>query len=401
MTSALQHFLAAALRLMIVASCCWGIWYSWRVARADYLFRQDTETSLHQAISTTPDAWAYYMRLAEFEPAHAQQLLTAAEHLNPYNAQADIELGLQYEAQGEFGKAEQCFLRAFAVDRTYLPRWSLASFYFRRGNIAAFWTWARSAAEMPSESTAALFDLCWRVSPDADEITRRILNNNPNLLRQYLDFLLSKSQTYSAAGIAIRLIQYGDPNTDVPRMFSAINQLITDDKNGNSAKEIWTALVANHWVVADRELPNNPNFARDPLPVQFDWTLPSNSGIQSVPGPSGLEAEFSGLEPDQCDIAEQAVVLDPGDYELNFSYHTQEIAPGTGLRWQIVGGDSIKPLAESSDLSSEALTRAKMTFSIPRRTPLAHLRLIYQRALGTPPISGSLVIPSVQIHKLP
>lgn len=400
MDSRLQHSSTVMLRLAVVAACCWGIWNSWRLARADYLFRQDNETSIRQAISTAPDAWTYYMRLAEFEPARAPQLLATAVRLNPYNAQANIELALEDEAQGEFGRAEQRFLRAFAVDHTYLPRWSLAGFYFRRANMAAFWTWARSAAEMPSDNAAALFELCWRASPDANQITTRILNNNPELLRQYLDFLLSKDQAASAAGIAIRLIQQGDPATDLPRMFSAINRLITD-KDGDPAKAVWTALVAKHWVIADAGLPNNPNFARNPLPVQFDWTLPSNSGVQSVPGPSGLETEFSGVEPDQCEIADQAVVIGPGNYQLEFSYRTQGITPGTGLHWQVLGADSIKPLAHSSDLSAEALTRAKMIFSVPPGISLAHLRLTYQRALGTPPISGSLVISSLQIRALP
>ena len=396
----LQQLLAAALRLMIIVACFWGIWRSWQLARADYLFRHDTETDIRRAISTTPDAWAYYTRLAEFDPANAQQLLTTAVRLNPYNAQAQIEIGLQDEAQGAFGKAEQHFLRAFAVDHTYLPRWSLASFYFRRGDVPAFWTWARSAAEMPSDNTQALFELCWRVTPDADEITRRIITNNPKLLRQYLGFLVSKHQSSATAEIAIRLIQQGDPSTDLPGMFSVIDQLIAD-ADGNQAKAIWTALIGTHWVLADTGLPNNPNFARTPLPVGFDWTLPSNSGVQSVPGPLGLETEFSGLEPEQCEIAEQAVVLGPGSYEMDYSYRTQGIAPGTGLQWQIYAAGSTSPLAESSDLSSETMTRAKMTFSIPNGTSLAHLRLIYQRTLGTPPISGSLMMSSVQIHPLP
>jgi tetratricopeptide (TPR) repeat protein len=400
MTSHHQQIQSAALRLLVIACCCWAIWCSWRLARADYLFRQDTEASIHQAIATTPDAWAYYMRLAEFEPTHAQELLNTAVRLNPYDAQADIELGLQYEVQGEFGRAKESFLRAFAVNRTYLPRWSLASYYFRRGNTGAFWNWARRAAEMPSDSTGPLFELCWRVSPDANEITRRIVNNNPKLLRQYLDFLLSKQQASAAAEIAIRIIQHGDRTTDVSRMFSAINQLVAD-KAGDPAKAIWTALIASHWVVADGGAPNNPNFARDPLPVSFDWTLPSSPGVQSVPGPSGLETEFSGLEPDQCVIAEQAVVLAPGNYEMDYSYRTQGIAPKTGLQWQVVTADSQEPLAESSDLSSENLTWEKMMFSFPRGSSLADLRFSYQRTLGTTPISGSLVISSVHIRSVP
>lgn len=400
MASRFRHFPVALLRLAVVAACCWGIWCSWRLASADYFFRQDTETSIRRAISTTPDASTYYMRLAEFEPERALDLLLTTVRLDPYNAQADIELGLQYEDQGDLSRAEQFFLRAFSVDHTYLPRWSLANYYFRRGNMGDFWTWARRAAEMPPDNTEPLFELCWRVSPNAREITRRISNDNPTLLRQYLDFLASKNQGASTAEIAIRLIQEGDPATDVPQIFSAINQLIAD-KNGDSAKEIWSTLIAKHWVIADSGSPNNPKYTREPLPVRFDWTLSSNSNVQSVPGPSGLETEFSGLEPDQCSIAEQSIVLAPGNYEMDYTYRTQGIAPATGLQWQIAAANAIKPLAKSSDLSSDALTHAKMIFSVPRGMSLADLRLIYQRALGTTPISGSLVISSVQIHALP
>lgn len=400
MATHLRHFPVALLRLAVVAACCWGILCSWRLARADYLFLQDTEASIRRAISITPDASNYYMRLAEFEPGHAVNLLSTTVRLNPYNAQAHIELGLEREDQGDLYRAERSFLRAYSVDRTYLPRWSLANYYFRRGNMEAFWRWAHLAAEMPSDSVQPLFELCWRTSPNASEITQRISNDNPKLLRQYLDFLISKNQGTAAAKIAIRLIETGDPVTDVPRLLSAINQLIAD-KNGDSAGEIWTRLIAKHWVIADSGSPNNPKFIREPLPVRFDWTLSSNPNVQSVPGPSGLETEFSGLEADQCSIAEQSVVLAPGNYEMEFAYRTRGIAPATGLEWQIAAANATKPLAQSSDLSSSVMTHAKMEFSIPRGMSLADLRLIYQRALGTPPISGSLVMSSVQIRALP
>jgi len=65
-------------------------------------------------------------------------LLTTSLRLNRYDAQADIGLGLQFEADGDFGRAEKKLLEAYEVDHTYLPRWSLANYYFRRDNIPAF-----------------------------------------------------------------------------------------------------------------------------------------------------------------------------------------------------------------------------------------------------------------------
>jgi tetratricopeptide (TPR) repeat protein len=377
-----------------------GIWCSWTLARADYLFRLNTPESVRAAIRLEPDSWEYTMRLALLDDAHAQQLLETAIRLDPYNAQADIELGLRLESAGDFGAAEKLLLNAFAVDHTNLPRWSLANFYFRRNNLPAFWEWARKAAEMPSENMGPLFELCWRVSPDPDEIARRILNNRPELIRQYVDFLLAKDQLTAAAEFAYRLGQAGDPETDDPEMFAVIDRLIAA-KGGDAARALWITLLDRHWVLADRGAPNNPNFARDPLPVGFDWTLSSYPGLHSWPGPSGLETEFSGEQPEDCTIAEQAIVLPPDKYDLEYSYRTDEIPPETGLRWQIVAAGAETVLAESADLSSETMSRGNVEFSIPSGTSLVRLRLQYQRVLGTPRISGTLVLPSVQIRKRP
>lgn len=340
------------------------------------------------------------MRLALLDDAHAQQLLETAIKLDPYNAQADIELGLRLEAAGDYRRAEKLLLDAFAIDHTFLPRWSLANFYFRRDNIAAFWIWSRRAAEMPSDNMGPLFELCWRVSPDPNEIARKILSNNPELIRQYLDFLFAKDQLPAAAEIARRLTQVGDPKTDDTEMFSLIDGLIAA-KDGDAAKALWNVLIDDHWVVADAGTPNNPNFARDPLPVSLDWALSSYAGLHSWPGPSGLETEFSGSQPENCTIAEQAIVLPPGDYEMEYSYRTDEIPPGTGLRWQIMAADSETVLADSPDLSSETTNRAQVEFSIPPGASLAYLRLQYRRTLGTPRVSGTLVITSVLVHARP
>ena len=377
-----------------------GVWSSWKLARADYLFRMNTEDSLRAAVRLEPDAWRYYMRLALLDDAHAQQLLTTAIKLDAYNAEADIELGLRLEAAGDYAGAEKLLLDAFAVDRTFLPRWTLTNFYFRRNNLPAFWTWARSAAEMPSDSTGPVFELCWHVSPDPKEIEARILNNDPELIRQYLSFLLAKNQLPAAAEIANRLTQSGDHEKDDQQIFSVIDRLIAAGK-GDVAKSLWNVLIEKHWIVADFGAPNNPSFAREPLPVRFDWALSSNTGLHSWPGPSGLETELSGEQPENCTIAEQMVLLSPGNYELASSYRTEGIAAETGLRWQIIAAGSDKVLAESPDLSSEAPSRASVEFSISPETSLIELRLAYRRTLGTPRIAGTLVIPSVRIQARP
>ena len=394
-----QH-LAVVLRIVIACGCMLGIWCSWKVARADYLFRQDTPESIRSAVKLAPDKPEYYIRLSQMDDAHAPALLETAVRLNQYNAQAFTELGLRYEAEGNYPAAEKLLLHAFAVDRTYQPRWSLANFYLRRDNLPRFWAWARSAAEMPADDMGALFDVCWRVSPNAEQIASTILTNQPEVIRQYLAFLLRKNQLSPAAATAQRLIRTSTPEVDRTQLFSVVNQLIAANQ-ATAATAVWHSMIERRWVVAEKSAPNNSDFAREPLPINFDWAIPSYPGLHSWPGPSGLETEFTGEEPESCTIAEQTVSLTPGNYTMQYSYHTKEIAPETGIRWQVVDVKSGAVLANSPDLSSEADKQASMAFSVPPETPLLRLRLAYQRAIGTTRIAGSLVVVSTGVEAQP
>jgi len=396
----LRRSVGVALRIIIAGACCLGIWCSWEFACADYLFQKDTEESVRAAIRMVPDGWEYYMRLAQLDRGHSPELLATSLRLNRYDAQADIELGLQYEAEGDFGRAEKLLLDAYEVDHTYLPRWSLANYYFRRDNMPAFWAWARSAAEMPADDIGPLFELCWRVSPDPEKIAGAILNEKPELIRQYLGFLLAKDQLRAVAIVAPRLVRSSEPDTDRPLLFSVVNRLVAAN-DAAAANALWHLLIEQHWVVADATVPNNADFVREPLPVSFDWTLPEYPGLHSWPGSSGLETEFTGSQPEDCTVAEQAVALTPGNYTMAYTYHTSDIPPGTGIRWQIIDAKSNTVLADSPDLSSDTLNHSALAFSVPPGASLLRLRLAYRRALGTPRISGMLVVLSTQIQAHP
>lgn len=389
-----------AVRAIVAVACCLGIWYSLLLARADFYFKQDTEDSIRKAIDLAPDGWNYYMRLAQFDRGQARQMLETALRLNPYDAQADIELGLQYEAEGDSSAAEKQLLNAYSIDHTYMPRWSLANFYFRQDNLPQFWFWARSAAAMPSDDIGGLLELCWHAAPDAATITGAILNEKPEFLRQYIHFLVAKDQLQAAADIAPHLVQVGDPQSDLPVLFSVVNGLV-GEADSSDAQAVWHLLVSHNWAVADSTIPNNASFARVPLPVRFDWSLPEYKGLHSWPGPSGLRIEFSGNEPEDCLIAEQSVVLNPGDYVLTFDARTADIPPSTGIRWQILDAKSKFLLAQSSDLSKEQADKPEVEFTVPPESPLLTLRLGYKRTLGTVRISGTLNIESVHIQAQP
>jgi hypothetical protein len=371
--------------------CLLGIWSSWKLARADYLFRQDTPSSVRAAIQLVPSEPRYYMRLAQLDEPHARELLETALRLNRYNAEAAIELGLQYEAEGDYPNAEKLLLQAWAVDHTYLPRWSLANYYLRRDNEPAFWLWARKAAEMPASDIAPLFQLCWRVTPDAAVIARQVLTDNPETIRQYIRFVANQHQWSAIPAAAPQLVRYGNVETDRPLLLWVVDRMI-EANEGPSAATLWRLMAQQHWVIADATVLNNPAFSRDPVPVLFDWNLPAYDGLHASPGSAGLEVEFTGKQPESCMIAEQFVVLAPGSYHFRFAYRTSGIAADTGVRWQVMNAKSGALLGASSDLSSDAVTQQSMDFTVPPAVPMVRIRLVYNRALGTPRISGMLVI---------
>ena len=77
----LEQAVGRAFKIVVAGACCFGIWGSLTLARADYLFRQDTEESIRKAIRLMPEGWEYYMRLAQFDRAHARELLTRSLRL--------------------------------------------------------------------------------------------------------------------------------------------------------------------------------------------------------------------------------------------------------------------------------------------------------------------------------
>jgi len=392
--------LAIGVRVLAVAGCLLGIWESWKLMRSDQLYWQGTAESLRGSIRLEPDCWWCYMQLARLDDKDAEELLQASLRLNPYNSDAAIDLGLRFEADGALGRAEKLLLQAFAVDGTYAPRWTLANFYFRRNNLPAFWNWARQAAQMPTDDIGALFELAWRVTPDPGTIESNIVNDDPSVIRQYVAFLVSKNQAHAALHAGLRLISTGTPDTDRQQLFDLIGQMISSG-DASGANSLWHELIRQRWVAADSSFPNNPEFAREPLPVKFDWNLPARNGLHSWPGSSGLVTEFTGDEPEDSLIAEETISLLPGSYRLESTYHTRDIGANTGIQWEILASESGAVIARSRFLSSDSPATATLPFVVSPDQNMLRLRLVYRRQIGTPRVSGMLVVRSIRIEAWP
>src|SRR5437588_11126775 len=98
--------------------------------------------SVRLGLGITPDSAAYHFRLWQQRPELQYELERALE-LDPRYTACWIARGLAAEATGDRRTAESSLLRAAKTDATYLPRWTLANFYLRAGDLEKFWIWTR------------------------------------------------------------------------------------------------------------------------------------------------------------------------------------------------------------------------------------------------------------------
>lgn len=396
--------------LAAVAGCGAAAVWSVRVGWADYWAQQETSAATERAIGFTPGQAVYHFRLAvllaEQDPRRSNAALSRAVALNPANADSWIELGLRAEASEDYATAEHDLLRAADESKLYLPRWTLANYYYRRNDLARFWYWARASTAMVYGDPAALFALCERVAGGRG-VMERLELRSPDLLASYLSYLLGRSESDLIEPVAQSLLA-ADRLSDTPLLLQACDRLL-DAKEVDGAVFIWNALIASHRLPFAVLAPDagqvltNPTFAISPTSLGFDWRLPSVDGISAAreEDPAGLRLTFSGRQPESCEsLAQFVLVQEDGAYELNFAYRTSGIAAGAGPRWQVVDVFSGKVIAESEPLSSQDTTHGRLAIASTGKCRLVRVALVYRRAPGTTRIEGHIALSDVRANRI-
>ena len=382
-----QGHLRRVSSTVIALACIGGAYYSLRIAYAEYLFRSGRPGTIERAAALAPLRADYQARLNR---------LDRALKLNPYLSPAWIELGLRAEAAGDAAKAEAALREAVRLDRTFEPRWTLANFYFRRGNQDEFWKWIRAAADMSYGDRTGLFQLCWRATADSQTILDRAIPSDRNLLADYVGYL-GRTERYPAAQAAAARWVSLAVKEDVPGLLRFCDLLIEKAHDSAGALRIWNALIEKAWLpFEDLDLNagsvvTNGTFRSPPISQGFDWRLLSRPGVR-VESYQGLGIRLDGHQKEQTGFLLQWLPLRPSTtYELTIKAQSADIPAGSGLRLKILDASTGTALAESEIAMPVSILR----FETPPHTSLGELNLGYKRALGTSRIAGSVVFSSV------
>jgi hypothetical protein len=349
--------------------------------------------SVRLALGIAPDSADYHFRLWQAEgegtgqsPAELELALT----LNPRYSPAWIARGLEAEAAGDRGKAEASLLRAAEIDHLYLPRWTLANFYLRAGDLPGFWTWVRRAADMAYDP-AALFQLCWRASGDSGEILNRAIPDTPALRRAYLDFLVRTDRLEAAEPLGREISQVADAS-DLDRLLRYCDALLAR-RQVDRALRVWNALAGRRIIPYGALDPRtgasltNGELAAAPLQHGFDWRPARVEGaaLSFDTGSNEMRLSFSGKQPESFDVLEQYLPVLPNmKYQFRYRLRTRDLAAETGLSWSFLDARPAGELAGGPvSASSDGWAEKTLTFSTPQRCELLRIVLRYARPPGS------------------
>ncbi|MCC7175923.1 MAG: hypothetical protein IT159_12070 [Bryobacterales bacterium] len=390
----------AAAAAAVIAWLGVGLYWTLRLGVADRLYHLGTPTAVERARRLAPSNAAYFASASA-----GREALYEAVSRNPRLSSAWIDLGLLAETEGNPREAERCLLEAARVDASYKPRWSLANFYFRRGENGKFWLWGRLAADMAYYTQTPLFRLYWQVTQEPEVILERGIPPRGNVLAQYLHFLLTENRPAAAEQAAQRLIP-GSTTADLPVLLLYCDRSIAAGRV-DAALAAWNALCGRgllpyHALDPQRGLSiTNGDFGAPPLGSAFDWRLHRIEGIAAtrLDPPNGLRLVFTGRQPEHCTLLEQTAPVEAGaPYRMSYKWRGDTLPKADGLRWAVTEPGTGRELAAGALVGGDGVWQdGVLGFSAPVAGGAVRLALEYHRAPGTTRIEGSLWVREVSM----
>jgi len=168
--------------LIVVFSCALAIflgYYGVRNAVATYYLNLDTRVGYERAVALEPGNarnWfllgrSYLYDFEQPDPQRAVLSLRKAVALDPYSAEALLDLAAAYDGQGDSADARQAFLAAQHVYPLSADvAWSYGNFLLRQDEQGAAFREIRKAVELEPKRAAEAFSRALRAQPDANVV---------------------------------------------------------------------------------------------------------------------------------------------------------------------------------------------------------------------------------------
>jgi tetratricopeptide (TPR) repeat protein len=322
---------------MVVFSAVLALFLSYfgvRDAVATYYLNLDTRTGYQRAVALEPANarnWfllgrSYLYDFEQPDPVRAVQSLGTAVALDPYSAEALLDLAQAYDGQGDSADARQAFL---AAQRVYPlsadVAWGYGNFLLRQGEQQAAFREIRKAVELEPKRAAEAFSRALSAQPDANVLLDKAIPPSAAVYLPILHSLSDMGDLGDAQLVWNRLIALRE-KVPMSEMVFYINALIHQRRVGG-AVGAWGQAVA---------------IMRNPPPPDAAGSLLWDGGFESGYAGGGFAWRFLpassdfeiSLDPSEKHSGERSLrILFNGRRNIGFEDVCQHIAPEPGKRY--------------------------------------------------------------------
>jgi len=305
-----------------------------RNAFAAHYLELDTRAGYERAVGLEPENarnWyllgrSYLYDIEQPDPARAIQALRKAVALDPYSAEALVDLATAYDGEGQTARARDAFLDAQRVYPLSADVcWSYGNFLLRQGEQDAAFREIRKAVELEPKRAEEAFSRALRIQPDANILLDQAV---PSATAAYLPILNSLSYTgdlNNAQLVWNRLIALHQ-QVPMSEMVRFIDQLVRQARIGDAARA-WTQAVS---------------IMKNPPPPDPAGSLLWDGGFESgyagggfswhfVPETNDVQISFDRSEKHS---GEQSLrILFKGHRNLSFENECHNITPEAGKQY--------------------------------------------------------------------
>jgi len=251
----------------------------------------------------------------------------------------------------------------------------------------------------------AALQLCWRMKPDIDGLLRDVVPPIAAVYTSFLDFLISRKETESAAKVWTQLAVLHQP-VERRHVFDYMRYLVSRQEV-DQAQLVWEQAVNLSGLAAYQPSPENlvvnGNFRLSVLNGGFDWLYQQSSEVslaldptQSHSGDRSLLINFDARSLEDAGIHQLIPVQPDTEYDFSAYFKAEDIQGAGGPRFAIQDLYSGQTYFSSDELKdSTSWKQVSGIFTTGPGTKLLIFRV--QRVPARSPIRGKLWIDDIRL----
>jgi tetratricopeptide (TPR) repeat protein len=336
-----------------------------------------------------------------------------AVELNRHDAALLIQSALAHESAGDEAKAERLLLEAAERSRTWLPRWSLANYYYRRGRKEEVAKWARLALERGYGDRTPLYGLCRSAGLTEDEILSRVVGARDVAgIEAYLRYVRAEAdgETAGALSRAAEMLfeangRAGVTRTSAEELAQTCETLVRLGEHERAYK-IWQRLAERGGLgeVNGRDggaLGDAGFTGRSLAAPAFGWAMATVAGVEILAGspPGTAKIEMSGGQPESFVVLSQRVRLEGGGrWALRFESAENGDLPADGhFHWALENDGEGGEGAMKGWTGGPEWAGADVGWDV--EGGFWRLSLVYRRPMGSARWSGQMRIRNLSLRR--